>query len=340
MKTKKFLVVAMASLALIACNDKKDGGNSEAPSEVTSLTLNLETADLPIGETLQLVATVTPAGTAVTWSSSAEDKATVDENGLVTGVAEGRAMIIAKAGEKQAACIVTVGEVVDDLVERMKPYLEGSNYYLFAFGEKTAEKLAEGAIKQDLRFDGAYQTRINPETGEEESYIPDETHSLLEVWDKSFDGGDGGGLNSFGLLDGYISLISAEGKWGSAGYCGLRQIHHSVDLTDIHNNASEYTLVITYKCSANNANDGVKFTLESCVGETKVEIHADGNTGGDWKIIERSMAALVEQGLNWSQVWSSGTEGQPANFYPFELFIDKVGQGLDVDAIFIYKKKQ
>ncbi|MDO4356575.1 MAG: Ig-like domain-containing protein, partial [Clostridia bacterium] len=50
------------------------------------------------GETLQLGATLSPssARSTLTWSSSSKKKATVDGNGLVTGVAEGTATITVK----------------------------------------------------------------------------------------------------------------------------------------------------------------------------------------------------------------------------------------------------
>ena len=57
--------------------------------------------------TFQLNATVYPEDATeqtITWSSSDESIATVDENGLVTGVSEGKATIIAAAGGKQAKC--------------------------------------------------------------------------------------------------------------------------------------------------------------------------------------------------------------------------------------------
>lgn len=44
-------------------------------------------------ETITLTATVSPSGQAVTWSSLDEDNATVDQYGVVTGVAEGTATI-------------------------------------------------------------------------------------------------------------------------------------------------------------------------------------------------------------------------------------------------------
>lgn len=57
-----------------------------------------------------MTATVTPADTtdAVTWSSSDETVATVSEDGTVTGIKEGTAVITATAGNVKAECTVTV----------------------------------------------------------------------------------------------------------------------------------------------------------------------------------------------------------------------------------------
>ena len=62
-------------------------------------------------KTAQLTATVLPAeatGWTISWSSSDETVATVDGNGLVTGLAEGTAVITAAIGDVKAECTVTV----------------------------------------------------------------------------------------------------------------------------------------------------------------------------------------------------------------------------------------
>ena len=75
---------------------------------VTGIKLNMETADLEVGKTLQLEAILEPANTTernVTWVSKPE-VATVDENGLVTGVGPGYTQIIAKIGKYSASAYV------------------------------------------------------------------------------------------------------------------------------------------------------------------------------------------------------------------------------------------
>ena len=79
-----------------------------------TITLNEEAIEVKVGETQELVATVAPedlSNKAVIWSSSDETIATVDENGVVTGVAAGEATITAALSinpEITATCLVKV----------------------------------------------------------------------------------------------------------------------------------------------------------------------------------------------------------------------------------------
>ena len=78
---------------------------------VESVTLDITSTILNTGETLTLTATVKPDNATdktVTWSSSNSSVATVDANGKVTAVAQGTAIVTAKAGDKTATCTVTV----------------------------------------------------------------------------------------------------------------------------------------------------------------------------------------------------------------------------------------
>ena len=73
--------------------------------------LNRTELTLDIGESEALKATITAAGAnekTVTWSSSDESVATVDENGVVTAVGRGEAIITVTAGSYSASCTVEV----------------------------------------------------------------------------------------------------------------------------------------------------------------------------------------------------------------------------------------
>ena len=87
---------------------------AQAPSKVT---LNKTSADLEVGDTLKLKASL-PAKTAsnkLTWTSSNKNVATVSDSGKVTAKAAGSATIIVKTfNGKKATCKLTVEDEDDD----------------------------------------------------------------------------------------------------------------------------------------------------------------------------------------------------------------------------------
>ena len=82
------------------------------PTPADGVSLNLSEVKLKAAQTVSLTATVLPETTTdkdVSWSSSDENVAAVDANGVVTAVAVGEATITAATKNgKSAACIVTV----------------------------------------------------------------------------------------------------------------------------------------------------------------------------------------------------------------------------------------
>lgn len=98
MKANKFFAIALAALALMACN-KKDEPQPE------KLKVTPEVAEVSVNATVQLTANMD-----VTWSSSDDAIASVNDKGLVTGNKEGEATITAKAktSNELATCKVTV----------------------------------------------------------------------------------------------------------------------------------------------------------------------------------------------------------------------------------------
>lgn len=94
-------------------SDSKEYTLTIKPVPVTGVTLDKTELALFTGEGEILTATVEPANATnktVTWESSNPDVATVDENGVVTAVAEGEATITVTTtdGGKQATCQVKV----------------------------------------------------------------------------------------------------------------------------------------------------------------------------------------------------------------------------------------
>ncbi len=83
------------------------------PVEVKSLTLDKHEAELHIYETVKLTATILPvqvANSVVLWNSSDTSVATVDQNGVVTAIGLGEAVItaIAEGTEVKDTCVVSV----------------------------------------------------------------------------------------------------------------------------------------------------------------------------------------------------------------------------------------
>ena len=115
-----FAMAAMTVLLAAGCDNGMTGAvaaviagqqNEQKPVAVEDITLDRGTLTLKPGTEWQLTATVTPSNASdktVTWSSSNDRVAEVDENGMVSAVSIGTATIYAQAGDKTAMCRVTV----------------------------------------------------------------------------------------------------------------------------------------------------------------------------------------------------------------------------------------
>ena len=95
----------------------------EIPTLSTSIALNQTTATLEVTETITLIATILPENAtdkSVEWSSSDETVAVVDENGVVTAISIGEAVITATTADGSnlsASCKVTVAPTLAVSIE-------------------------------------------------------------------------------------------------------------------------------------------------------------------------------------------------------------------------------
>ena len=119
MKTLKALSFIALAAVLCFCGggkeDKPDGPITPSVVAVSSVSLSKTEAELVIGNTLQLTATVSPSNATeknITWNSSNTTIATITPTGLVTAKAEGSANITASCGGKSATCKLTVKKPV------------------------------------------------------------------------------------------------------------------------------------------------------------------------------------------------------------------------------------
>lgn len=103
------VITAQADSASASCEitvnstDNPDNG-------VLAVVLNFAKCEIEPGKSIQLEATVVPsdAECEISWHSSDASTASVDNTGLVTGIADGMTTVYAKAGTKTAKCEVTV----------------------------------------------------------------------------------------------------------------------------------------------------------------------------------------------------------------------------------------
>lgn len=113
---KKLLIIAaLGALVLTACKEevkKRDAIGA------TSVTLDSDNLEIPIGQIVQLNPTVLPENTdnPLRWISNKPSVATVSKEGVVEGIAPGEATIMAVAGGASAVCHVSVFRPISELV--------------------------------------------------------------------------------------------------------------------------------------------------------------------------------------------------------------------------------
>ncbi|MDI9596029.1 MAG: Ig-like domain-containing protein [Atribacterota bacterium] len=104
-------------------------GPSAVP--VSSVSIDQEDQTLVIGATLELTATIEPANATnknVTWETSAEDVATVDNDGVVTAVGDGEAAITVTtaSGNKADTITITVSKVYNQTQKTPHNTIQGA----------------------------------------------------------------------------------------------------------------------------------------------------------------------------------------------------------------------
>jgi len=121
------------------------GGGNPGIVPVTGVSLNQSTAQLQVGQNVQLNATVAPSNATnkqVTWTVSNSGVASVSQSGVVTGVSPGTATVTATTadGNKTAVCNVTVVSttiVIGDSVRGLKK--TGDNLLFYVNGATFAD---------------------------------------------------------------------------------------------------------------------------------------------------------------------------------------------------------
>lgn len=149
---------------LFACTQKEP---EVQEVRVESVTLSQSSAEIEIGTTLQLNATVSPSTATrkdITWSSSKSSVASVSSSGLVTAVSEGTTKITATADGKKGECTVTV---VKKAIAVSEVKLDKTELTLYVGDEETltASVLPEDATDKTITWTSSDKSIASVESG-------------------------------------------------------------------------------------------------------------------------------------------------------------------------------
>lgn len=136
---------------------------------VTSVTIaNGETAEVKVGAKLELNASVLPATAdpRVTWSSNDETKATVSEDGVVTGVAEGTATITVTTTGKDAegnakTATITINVKAAEVINPSDLKLAGTINFNFSAPSSKPNYSATGSVGKVLKANNGFTASVD-----------------------------------------------------------------------------------------------------------------------------------------------------------------------------------
>ncbi len=301
--------------ATISSWKQEEGLLGSTGDDGVTITLDQLSLILLEGETATLVATVSPEGTEVVWTSSNEDAVTVDQDGVVTGVAIGSAFVYATAGGEIANCVVAVQE---DVANKEYPSLEGSEYYPIILDDYSYEELGD-RIVYDFRSD--------------------DVTNFLYIWDETYLAATTSGLNSYGNDGGYLALTVGTSGW--SGLCCLANDGTEAEAlwNSIQANPTDYYLHLAMKSTSNYSHCFYILGVEGAAAKIGVGPSAvydatvmyDFTRDGEWQEIEICMTELNLDGF------TPATDGGGINVLVV-LTEGTYGADLNLDAVFIYKK--
>ena len=319
MKKNFLLALVILLFACVACNQN-------AP-DVDAIVLDKVAVRLTIGQTDTIIASTTPADAVVAWSSS-NPAVVVVVNGVVTGVGNGTAVVVATAGNQLASCVVTVGAGNNDANNsntiNYSQYLEGSEYYIFLMDDKALSRI--NGVVHDYRVNGEYASPGNPAEG---------VTATMDIWNSDVTDANFGkckGATAFGDTDvEWMYWKSGSMVWSNM--CGGIRQWGECDFTTVTN---DFNFVIIYRTPRMLAGTSVTVKLYSTSGgEHNVDRGMISQSRGEWDVAEWSMADLFADGLDWS----TPIKGSLSNVvYSPALVVEGANREFEICAIFCYKK--
>ncbi len=317
MKTKQFLAVAFSAIMVLftAC----DKNTTEVEVAPTNITLSRPSVEVEVGATATLAAVITPSNATgtITWVSEDSSIASV-ENGVITGVAIGNTTIVASVGSLSAQCEVTVTAATGAVDSES---LNGSNYYVIALDEASFQSISENVVA-DLRAN--------------------EEDAFLYIWENTYEAGTSTGPNSYGQVDGWISLSVTNVGWSGFGI-NVKDTEKLNLMAAISEKPEDYYLHIAIKgrtatthligLESTQGKWGIAIGPNAFVdGGTTYPAFANYTTDGEWNHIDIPMTEFTNNGVYYRN-------DNTADFNVLYVLSGGVnGTSLDLDAVFIYKK--
>ena len=122
---------------------------------VQSISLDRSSLTLGVGESQTIAATTWPADADVTWESSNQDVATVDNEGKVSALANGSVTITARNGLASATCTVDVVTYVSSVT------IKGSSSITITTSDDTMPALEAEILPYDATYDEVVWTVVD-----------------------------------------------------------------------------------------------------------------------------------------------------------------------------------
>lgn len=149
------LVTLIVTLLMSACSTPAPTPPTPEPPKPTTITVSPESLTLIVGKSEQLSVVVSPEEVAVTYQSKDPAIATVDAQGLVTGVAVGETTVIVQAGEATKSVPVMVEEApiqVPQELPMLKFGIPRNDYERIEDAEVIAYEGKLGRTQQEVDF--------------------------------------------------------------------------------------------------------------------------------------------------------------------------------------------
>lgn len=211
-------------------------------AEAASIAFDTDDVTIGVGESHQLRWTITPIDASslpLTWTSTKPQVATVSNTGMVTGVSEGKTIIVSTTPNGlSAACLVTVGDDFPDLDTFQTP--EGLQYPVKEKAGYQAKAFTDGLYLYCYQVvSETYDENLNIETK-----WGNASHVEFEIWNHDFGFGWGGT---------YVAL------WQDASYyinnqTNVKSIDTRVHLEDLGNGLTKVHYYMTLNFSNNKGN--------------------------------------------------------------------------------------